>query len=285
MSRDTAELRELLERLYAKYNRWEFIPPDPLQFIYKYSEAGEREIVGFISAVLAYGRVGQVEKSLTKLFGLMGKSPYAFVRTFGNAKRRKLSGFKHRFTTGDDVSDLLELLRKVLRQDGSIEKFFGRFCHNGDENVIAALSKFCDSLYAIYASEHGGQVSRGLRYLLAGPAGGSACKRLNLFLRWMVRNDEVDAGLWQVIDKSKLIVPADVHMTRLCRILGFHSRKNISLTGAVEITEGFARIEPSDPVKYDFALSRIGILQNCRGQIYAECTQCELLCYCQQRSQ
>jgi len=232
VSRDTAELRELLERLYAKYNRWEFIPPDPLQFIYKYSEAGEREIVGFISAVLAYGRVGQVEKSLTKLFGLMGKSPYAFVRTFGNAKRRKLSGFKHRFTTGDDVSDLLELLRKVLRQDGSIEKFFGRFCH-----------------------------------------------------RWMVRNDEVDAGLWQVIDKSKLIVPADVHMTRLCRILGFHSRKNISLTGAVEITEGFARIEPSDPVKYDFALSRIGILQNCRGQIYAECTQCELLCYCQQRSQ
>lgn len=280
MSRDTAELRELLERLYAKYNRWEFIPPDPLQFVYKYSEAGEREVVGFVSAALAYGRVGQIEKSLTKLFGLMGKSPYAFVRAFGKAKRRRLSGFKHRFTTGDDISDLLELLRKVLRQDGSIEKFFGRFFSNGDENIIAALSKFCDSLYAMYANEHGGQVSRGLRYLLAGPAGGSACKRLNLFLRWMVRDDEVDTGLWQVIDKSKLIVPVDVHMARLCRILGFHSRKNISLAVAVEITEGFAQIESTDPVKYDFALSRIGILGNCTGQLRKQCTNCELYEFC-----
>lgn len=284
MSKDAVELRELLEKLYARYNRRRFIPPDPLQFVYTYSERGDKEIAGFISALLAYGRVEQIEKSLEKLFDLMGESPYTFVRAFGKSERKKLSGFKHRFTSGDDLSDLLSLIRKVLNQDTSIEKFFAGFFKNGDENIIPALSKFSDSLYAMYANEHGGQVGRGLKYLLAAPAGGSACKRMNLFLRWMVRNDEVDPGLWTSIDKRKLIVPVDVHMGRLCRILGFHNRKNVSLATAVEITNSFLRIDPADPAKYDFALSRIGILQHCNGNIRKECAGCELLSYCRERN-
>jgi len=119
-----------------------------------------------------------------------------------------------------------------------------------------------------------------LKYLLADPARGSACKRLNLFLRWMVRSDDVDTGLWKSIDKAELIVPIDVHIARLSGILGFHSRKTVSLATAVEITEAFAEIEPADPAKYDFALSRIGILKNCTGRLRKHCTDCELYEFC-----
>jgi uncharacterized protein (TIGR02757 family) len=118
---------------------------------------------------------------------------------------------------------------------------------------------------------------------LASPARGGAAKRLNLFLRWMVRKDDVDAGLWRGVDKSKLVVPVDVHIGRLSKILGFHSRSSVTLKTAIDITRNFAEIEPADPVKYDFALSRIGILENCTGQHVAGCDACELLSWCIKR--
>jgi uncharacterized protein (TIGR02757 family) len=149
-----------------------------------------------------------------------------------------------------------------------------------DENIIPALAHFCDSLLNMYASEYHSVASNGLKYLLVSPAHGSACKRLNLFLRWMVRDDDVDAGLWKSVDKAKLIVPIDVHMSRLCRILGFHSRKTVSLSTAIDVTKSFAEIEPNDPVKYDFALSRIGIVENCSGHYGKYCDDCELLSFC-----
>jgi len=275
-------LKEVLEKLYAKYNRSEFIPPDPLQFLYKYSNPADKEVVGFLSAALAYGRVEQIEKSLTNLFGRMGPSPYAFVREFDEIKREKLSTFKHRFTTGQDISDLLQVLREVFEDKGCIENYFLLGYSETDRNIIPALSKFSKSLLAIHANRHDGQISRGLKYLLADPAAGSACKRLNLFLRWMVRKDEVDPGLWSSIDKAKLIVPVDVHISRICRIVGFHSRKTASLSAALEITESFAKIEPADPVKYDFTLSRIGILEDCNGKYKPNCQDCELFKFCSQ---
>lgn len=274
------QLKEVLERLYAKYNRSEFIPPDPLQFLYKYSNPADREVVGFLSAALAYGKVEQIEKSLTDLFSRVGSSPHIFVRDFGEAEREKLSSFKHRFTTGQNISDLLQVLKDVFEQKGCIENYFLLGYSETDRNIIPALSKFSKSLLAMHANRHSGQISGGLKYLLADPSAGSACKRLNLFLRWMVRKDEVDPGLWSSIDKAKLIVPVDVHMSRLCRILGFHSRKTASLSMAVEITEGFSKIEPADPAKYDFALSRIGILDNCTGRHREGCESCELFEYC-----
>jgi uncharacterized protein (TIGR02757 family) len=127
---------------------------------------------------------------------------------------------------------------------------------------------------------HGGPIFAGLNYLLANPSRGSASKRLNLFLRWMVRSDEVDVGLWTCVDKAKLIVPIDVHMGRLCRILGLHNDKTISLSTALKVTRAFAEMEPDDPVKYDFALSRIGILENCNAQRRVECESCELNSIC-----
>ena len=274
------QLKYVLEKLYSKYNHSEFIPPDPLQFLYKYSNPADKEVVGFLSSALAYGRVEQIEKSLTNLFSCMGQSPYLFVRNFGEAERELLSSFKHRFTTGQDISDLLQVLRKVFEDNGCIENYFLSEYNKTDKNIIPALSRFCKSLVEIHAGKHGGQVSRGFKYLVADPSAKSACKRLNLFLRWMVRKDEVDPGLWNSIDKDKLIVPVDVHMGRLCRIIGLHSRKYISLSTAVQITEDFAKIEPSDPVKYDFALSRIGILEDCNGKPRLECEDCELIEFC-----
>jgi len=273
-------IKDVLERLYARYNHRDFIKPDPLQFIYQYSNRLDMEVAGFLAAELAYGRVRQIEKSLTNLFGRMGDSPFQFVRDFDEQKRAKLKDFRHRFTAGDDISDLLELLRDVFDEFGSIEKFFVQGYNAGDKNIIPALSKFCDSLLEMYAETHNGHIPKGLSYLLPRPASGSACKRLNLFLRWMVRNDDVDAGLWKSIDKTRLIVPVDVHIARLCRILGLYDRKTVSLSTAVKITESFAEIEPADPVKYDFALTRIGILDNCTGHHRSGCQFCELFGFC-----
>lgn len=283
MTEQVEQLRQTLERLYAKYNRREFIPPDPLQFLYKYPDSADREIVGILSAVLAYGRVQQIEKSLTELFSRMGKSPYAFVRGFGEAERKALSDFKHRFTTGHDICVLLDSLREVFAEKGCMENHFLIGYSETHENILSALSRFCDSLLDKCAQRNNGVVTKGVRYLLARPAGGSACKRLNLFLRWMVRKDEVDPGMWSCIDKAKLIVPVDVHMHRLCRILGFHDRKTVSLATAIEITQGLAEIEPADPIKYDFALSRIGIVENCTGRCRSGCELCGLFEFCRHR--
>ena len=283
MNKRTTQIRDVLEKLYKRYNRRELISPDPLQFLYRYSKPADIEITAFLASALAYGRVQQIEKSLNNLLIRMGDSPSEFVINFDRDKRKKLKDFKHRFTTGDDISDLLTLLRTVISRHGSIEQYFARGYNPGDRNIIPALSEFCNSLLDIHAAGHKGQPARGLKYLLVSPAGGSACKRLNLFLRWMVRYDDVDTGLWKSIDQARLIVPVDVHMGRLCKILGLYDQKTISLSAAAEITESFAEIEPADPVKYDFALSRIGILENCTGRRRKGCEFCELFGFCSRR--
>jgi len=283
VSKRTAQIKDVLEKLYEKYNRRELISPDPLQFVYRYSNPADMEIAAFLASSLAYGRVQQIEKSLNILLGRMGESLCDFVINFDKDKRQTLKDFKHRFTTGDDISDLLTLLRAIVNRCGSIERYFAMGYNPDDKNIIPALSLFCDSLLDIHAAGRRGQPARGLKYLLVSPAGGSACKRLNLFLRWMVRDDDVDAGLWKSIDKAKLIVPVDVHMGRLCKIMGLYDRESVSLSTAIEITESFAEIEPTDPVKYDFALSRIGILENCNGRRRKGCEFCELFGFCSRR--
>jgi uncharacterized protein (TIGR02757 family) len=283
VSKRTTQIRDVLEKLYKRYNRRELISPDPLQFLYRYSDPADIEITAFLASALAYGRVQQIEKSLDNLLGRMGESPSEFVINFDKDKRRTLKDFKHRFTTGNDISDLLTLLRMVISRHGSIEQYFALGYNPGDRNIIPALSKFCNSLLGIHAAGHKGLTTRGLNYLLVSPDGGSACKRLNLFLRWMVRDDDVDTGLWKSIEKAKLIVPVDVHMSRLCKILGMYDRKTVSLSAAAEITESFAEIDQADPVKYDFALSRIGILENCNGRRRKGCEFCELFGFCSRR--
>jgi len=280
-----AALKTMLERIYRRYNHRRCIGADPLQFAYRFDDSGDIEIAAFLAAALAYGRVEQIQRSVNDLLARMGERPRDFVAGFGRLSRKRLAGFKYRFTTGDDIADLLELLRDVLRRHGSIEAFFLAGDQAGHANILPALTRFCDTLSAAYASRHDGRLSRGLMYLLANPRRGGASKRLHLFLRWMVRNDAVDPGLWKGIAPARLIVPVDVHMGRLCRILGLHDRRTISLATAVRITEAFAGIEPADPVKYDFALSRIGILDGCTGAYRPDCQACELFGVCLRRQE
>ncbi|MCK5563960.1 MAG: TIGR02757 family protein [Planctomycetes bacterium] len=254
------EIKRVLDRLYVKYNRKDNIAPDPLGFVYKYSSKADREIAGLLSAVLAYGRVAQISNSLEKLMSTIGPRPAQFVKQFDKSKQTRLKGFKHRFNTGRDIADLLELLKWVLEKHGSIERFFIKGLNKDDTNIVGALSVFCRTLLQKHAAGNNGIVRQSFKYLLSDPANKSACKRLNLYLRWMVRDDDVDAGTWKRVDKSKLIVPMDVHMSRVTRIMGFHDVRNITLKTAVEVTARFAEIEPADPVKYDFVLCRMSMI-------------------------
>jgi uncharacterized protein (TIGR02757 family) len=273
----------VLERLYERYNHREFVGLDPLAFLYKYDRPRDVEIVGFVAAGLAYGRVEQITRSLTELFGRMGESPYEFVAGFGSRQRDRLAGFKHRFNTGRDVADLLAVFRGMLEKSGSIERFFMDGYSRQDESILPAIESFCTRAIGMHGRIAGCEAGVGLRYLLTRPSGGSPCKRMNLLLRWMVRKDAVDLGIWKGVDRAKLIVPVDVHMARLSRILGMHTAKNVTLKTAATITKAFAEISPADPAKYDFALCRVGIYEGCTGRPQEFCAKCELLGFCERR--
>ena len=281
--KETVRLRRLLERLYEKYNRRDCIAPDPLQFVYRYRRRADREIVAFLSAALAYGRVGQIERSLNRLFEIMTPEPHRFVMEFGKTERAALGQFKHRFNKGGDIAEMLAVFRDIYEKHGGLEKHFSGYYRPDDENILQSLIGFCNSFGQMYRKRFRRQIPASVGYLIANPAGGSTCKRLNLFLRWMVRSDNVDTGIWRSIETAKLIVPVDTHMHRLCGFLRMHNAKNASMASAIAITERFAEITPDDPVKYDFALSRIGIVEGCTGKRSKMCDKCEMLEFCIKR--
>jgi uncharacterized protein (TIGR02757 family) len=164
---------------------------------------------------------------------------------------KEFSSFKHRFTTNEEIVDFLIAIQKVIKVNGSLHKCFLKYYDHDDSDVIRSLELFVHEIKA--------HLSIRENSLLPCPEKRSACKRLHLFLRWMVRKDAVDPGGWDEISPSKLIVPLDVHMHRICRFLGITSRKQADIRTALEITEGFRAFAPADPIKYDFALTRIGI--------------------------
>ncbi len=245
-------LKAGLEVIYKKYNKRSFVEPDPLQFLYCYDDIEDREIAGVLASCLAYGRVSQIIKSVAAVLDIMGQSPFEYVISTRPEKvRRDFAGFKHRFTDSSNLIGLISALRGALLEYGSIESCFLNGFDPSHHSVIPAVEKFCLTLRSLCRCD--------LNFLLPLPSKGSACKRLNMFLRWMVRKDAVDPGGWSGIEKSKLIVPLDTHMFSIGRSLGFTHRKQADLRAAVEITEGFKKLSPSDPVKYDFALTRPGI--------------------------
>jgi uncharacterized protein (TIGR02757 family) len=271
-----SRLKTLLDSLYNKYNHKQFIPPDPLQFVYRYKSKPDMEIAGFLSAMFAYGAVEQIEKFLTGLFAKMGTAPSQFIKNFSAKDKFLFESLKYRFNTGSDIITLLQSLKKVLNKYDSLENLFLDGFKQSDANIIPAAARFINALNLSNSSP-------GLKFLVSDPANGGTCKRLFLFLRWMVRDDEVDSGLWEKIDKAKLIVPVDVHMGRLSKIIGLHCKKTYNLKTAIQVTNGFAEISPDDPVKYDFALCRIGILENCSGKPNKYCPECELAEFCHRK--
>jgi uncharacterized protein (TIGR02757 family) len=207
------------------------------------------EVVGFIASSLAYGNVKQILRSVSLVLSKMGPSPSGFLlKQPFNRIAHTFSGFKHRFTTGEELARLLWGVRLVIEKHGSLQKCFMSGLRHEDHTVIPALSAFVENIYP-----------DGCDFLLPAPGKGSACKRLNLFLRWMVRRDEVDPGGWEGVPPSKLLVPLDTHMHRIAMTLGLTKRKQADLRTAIEVTEAFRKLAPSDPVRYDFVLTRFGI--------------------------
>lgn len=241
-----------LEDLYQTYNAPSWISPDPLEVLSAYPALPDREVAGLIASSLAYGRVRQILQSVEWVLGRIGRSACA---SLSHASPHELSdlcaGFRHRFTGDEDLRQLLEGIQSVLRRYGSLGACFMAGFRSHHANTLLALSGFVRELRR---GSNGRPNS-----LLPSPDKGSACKRLHLFLRWMVREDRVDPGGWTGIPRSRLIVPLDTHMHRIGLALGLTRRRAADLRTALEITEGFRRIRPDDPVRYDFALTRLGI--------------------------
>lgn len=226
--------------------------PDPLEFLYHYEDLLDREIVGFVASSLAYGRVAYILKSVSHVLERMVPTPSIFIeRSSLKTMRQTFSGFKHRFTDGQKLCAMLFAVRGVLERHGSLQACFSAGLNDHDDTILSALSAFTSEL-TMCADDN-------LEHLVPSPTRGSGCKRLNLFLRWMVRSDEVDPGGWKNVPASKLIVPVDTHMHRICQLLGITTRKQVDMRTATEITEAFRAIAPEDPVRYDFPLTRLGI--------------------------
>ncbi len=242
--------KRVLDDLYHRYNCRDCLHPDPLEFVYNYDDQSDREIVALIASSLAYGRVEQILKSVSFVLDAMSKPSEFLAGSDAESLRAEFGSFKHRFTTGDELVSFLLGIRGAIETHGSLKECFVAGYASDDPDTYHALCNFVDSI-----SGHNDFRNS----LLPSPRRGSACKRLNLFLKWMVRQDNVDPGGWPEIDKSKLIIPLDTHMYRIGVALGMTERKSADLRTAKEITDGFRAIEPADPAKYDFALTRLGM--------------------------
>ncbi len=237
-----------MDELYHRYNRLAFVHPDPLEFLYRYPDLRDREIVAIIASALAYGRVAQILSSVARVLSKLGPSPFLFLMRTDDSRLRTIFGdFRHRFAKCRELCELMGGVRNAIERHGSLNNCFALGLRANDKTVVPALDRF--------VAELGG----GGNHLLPDPRKGSACKRLNLFLRWMVRKDAVDPGGWCGIQKSCLVVPLDTHMAAIGRELGFTVRKTADMQMALEITNRFKKMVPADPVKYDFALTRFGI--------------------------
>ncbi len=245
------QMHQRFEKMYGTYNRKEFIHPDPLEYVLRFEDPADQEVAGLIASGLAYGRVGHILKSLEKIFDVL-KRPSTDLETMSrNDLLETFGSFRHRWTTGEELVHLLRGMAILREEHGSLENCFLLGSGASDQDVIPALVSFVAKL----------RLASGRRdsSMLACPSMGSACKRMFLYLRWMVRRDEVDPGPWTRVSSSQLIVPMDVHMHRVSRQLGLTSRKQADLKSALEVTDFFRGLVPEDPVRYDFALTRPGI--------------------------
>ena len=258
MRRPSPLERHALEGLAARFDR-RFLDTDPLGLVRRFDDPEDREVAGLLAAGLAYGRVASIRGSLERLFATLGPRPGRFVAAFDPRRdARRFSSFVHRFHTGSDVAVLLTLLRKARESAGSLEAFFTASDPDPKSETIGpALDRFGERLFGLAETPPPDRV----RFFLPLPSAGSVCKRSCLFLRWMVRpEDGVDCGVWRGVSPSRLVLPLDTHLIRVVRALGWTRRTSPGWPMALEATARLRQIDPEDPVRFDFALSRLGIL-------------------------
>ena len=279
--------KKTLDQLYASRSQ-QHLANDPLSFCHRYRDPADQEVAALIAAVFAYGSVKVIKGSLSRIFTIMGDSPAGFIDGFDPKKQRQLcSGFKHRFNNEDDLTALFWAIRLMRQQQGSIEGFFSQF-HAADAVTVGqGLNGFCAAVLGLdYRSVFGRSglpQKSSFSFLFPAPAGGSACKRLCMFLRWVVRPaDGIDLGLWQQVRPVQLIIPVDRHIERISRMLGLTSRRTPDWQMACEITAALRRFDPVDPIKYDFSICHLGISEGCNGTRAACCQACPVAQHCSQ---
>jgi uncharacterized protein (TIGR02757 family) len=278
-------LAPLLEDFYRTHPLRHRIKEDPVELPHRYTDPREIEIVALLASTLAYGRVALFKAVLEKILALTAGAPYRYLMSFDPVRERpRFEGIYYRLNTTEDLFALIYLMSRVVQRDGSIGHLFISLYREEEADLGPTLSRFVEAVFAFDTRPVYGKnvIPDGLRQLLSSPASGSACKRLNLFLRWMVRpNDGIDFGLWKEISPGKLIIPLDTHIIRISRYLGLTGRKTPDWKMAKEITESLKAIDPLDPLKYDFALCHLGISGDCPVErTWEKCRVCPLLVGC-----
>jgi uncharacterized protein (TIGR02757 family) len=246
------------------------IAPDPLQLVLRYRDPLDQEVAGLLAAAFAYGRADIIVANIGAMLAKMKPSPYRYLVSFDAAEaRRRFAGFAHRFHKMPELVLLLSCVAEVIRVHGSLGALFEKCYDDADRDIGPTLARF------VQAVRSGGTPA--LQYLLTSPVDGSACKRMNLFLRWMVRRTSPDLGLWTFVDPAKLVMPVDTHIHRIATFLGLNNRKSADWKAARALTDQLAKFDQSDPVRYDFALCRLGILDLCsRKRRRENCDVCML---------
>ncbi|MDP9361419.1 MAG: TIGR02757 family protein [Acidobacteriota bacterium] len=280
----------LRQRLNALVDTFDVstIAPDPLQLVLRYDDRRDQEVAGLLAAAFAYGRAGIVVANVGRVLDRMAPSPYGYLAAFDRAEgTRRFAGFAHRFHKTPELIDLLACVAGAIREHGTLGELF-RVCYDDDDRDIGpSLSRFVDAL--ITGCPSSARVTRNARddtrkaldYLLTSPANGSACKRMNLFLRWMVRRTPPDLGIWTFVNPARLVMPVDTHVHRIATFLGLNSRKSADWKAARALTDRLAKFDPADPVRYDFAICRLGILDLCsRKRRKENCDVCLLRDVC-----
>lgn len=282
-----SSLKAALDALYAARSP-HHLANDPLSFCHRYKDPHNQEIAAVIAAAFAYGNIAIILRTLESIFIQLGPSLRRSVEDFDPVKGLKLfSTFKHRFNDGSDLCALLLAIQSMIKQTGTVEAFFLRSYRENDPDLTNAINGYSSSVLALdYSTVFGTPEipeNSYFRFLFPAPVSGSACKRLCMFLRWMVRHsDGIDLGIWHAVSPSQLIIPVDTHISRICRYLGFTSRKSADWRMAGEITAALRQLDPLDPVKYDFVIAHLGISENCDGKDDTHCRTCQIREICPQ---
>ena len=276
MSVQSQNLKPVLDQFYLDFDFAGTAARDPIEFPRSYLQPEDKEISGFIASAFAYGNVNLFKPVVRTLLSKMGESPNAFIRQFNIKRQRKLfAGIKYRFNENDDIIALFLILHEILKKADSLEEVFRQHYLISDENIGNALAGLIDAMTEIDTTPvYGDNVKpAGLLQFIPSPRKGSACKRMNLYLRWMIRDKDIDFGIWNGIPKNKLIMPLDTHIARISKCLGITGRKAQDWKMAVEITDALKKLDPEAPLKYDFALCHQGISKVCSAK---NCDGCRL---------
>ena len=258
-------LRPALDRLYSEFNVAQSVA-DPVWMVRRCQRADDREVVAFIAAALAFGRVQSVLNSIEGMLAVMGPSPASFVRNFDpSTDRGAFTHLVHRWTNGADFAALVWIIHQMIEKSGSIEGFFAEGLAADAIDVGEALQSFSTRALALDVSAVYGRrkPKPGVAYFFSRPSSGGACKRLNLFLRWMVRHDQVDLGVWKQVRPGQLIVPLDTHVIRVGRCLRLTTLKSPGWRMAADITASLRALDPIDPIKFDFSICHLGMMSAC----------------------